>query len=282
MNEKRNALPILTAVVLCGIISAPSAQAFYNPGTGRWLNRDPISESGGPNLAAFVANEPMRFHDPKGLAAEPQAPDCSPCQWLGWEHRMAPDAPSGDPWGWADVNEIVPPDIDYSSGRACCVCGKPGRRFNAISPVCTAKIWIAASHNPEDPVHNAGLVTGASASIWHHETRHVQHFTENVRSRDNLYKTFAPICVPDNCQSQRTRVLVLFSSYYNSLRTAKDADINCRDASADCSIAATFYRDAETKMAEASAAFNAFISCMISVCGYRDFGANICGFGTCP
>ena len=31
---------------------------FYNPGIGRWLNRDPIGEEGGLNLLAFVSNTP--------------------------------------------------------------------------------------------------------------------------------------------------------------------------------------------------------------------------------
>jgi hypothetical protein len=36
-----------------------TAQAFYNPTTGRWLNRDPLCESGGQNLSALAANDPV-------------------------------------------------------------------------------------------------------------------------------------------------------------------------------------------------------------------------------
>jgi RHS repeat-associated protein len=41
---------------------------YYAPSTGRWLSRDPIEESGGRNLYAFVGNNPVKFSDPLGLA----------------------------------------------------------------------------------------------------------------------------------------------------------------------------------------------------------------------
>ena len=36
---------------------------FYQPQTGRWLSRDPISERGGTNLYGFVNNNPLQFLD---------------------------------------------------------------------------------------------------------------------------------------------------------------------------------------------------------------------------
>jgi RHS repeat-associated protein len=39
---------------------------FYNPSTGRWLNRDPIEEKGGLNLYAFVHNDPTSKYDSDG------------------------------------------------------------------------------------------------------------------------------------------------------------------------------------------------------------------------
>jgi hypothetical protein len=44
----------------------PSAHAFYEPKMGRWLNRNPLEESGGINMYAFVANEPTDYVDPDG------------------------------------------------------------------------------------------------------------------------------------------------------------------------------------------------------------------------
>jgi RHS repeat-associated protein len=41
---------------------------FYDPDTARWLNRDPIEESGGLNLYEYVGNDPMSRRDPLGLS----------------------------------------------------------------------------------------------------------------------------------------------------------------------------------------------------------------------
>ncbi|MCW5556150.1 MAG: RHS repeat-associated core domain-containing protein [Verrucomicrobiae bacterium] len=39
---------------------------YYDPSTGRWLNRDPIEENGGINLYGFVHNDPVDKIDPFG------------------------------------------------------------------------------------------------------------------------------------------------------------------------------------------------------------------------
>jgi hypothetical protein len=55
--------------LLALLAGANPAQAFYNPTTGRWLNRDPLGEDGGENLYAFVYSAPIDRIDPVGLAA---------------------------------------------------------------------------------------------------------------------------------------------------------------------------------------------------------------------
>lgn len=46
-----------------------SGLRFYNSDTGRWLNRDPIGESGGAALCAFVSNDSVNSYDVYGLYA---------------------------------------------------------------------------------------------------------------------------------------------------------------------------------------------------------------------
>ena len=43
---------------------------FYSPALGRWINRDPIRESGGTNLYAMVGNNPVNHRDAHGLMGE--------------------------------------------------------------------------------------------------------------------------------------------------------------------------------------------------------------------
>jgi RHS repeat-associated protein len=43
---------------------------FYDPGAGRWLNRDPIGEAGGTNLYGYVGGNPVNRVDLLGLSAE--------------------------------------------------------------------------------------------------------------------------------------------------------------------------------------------------------------------
>ena len=40
---------------------------FYDPNTGKWVNRDPIGELGGLNLYSYVYNNPIRYIDRDGL-----------------------------------------------------------------------------------------------------------------------------------------------------------------------------------------------------------------------
>jgi len=43
---------------------------FYDPGAGRWLNRDPIGEAGGLNLYGMVGNDALSSYDELGLIAQ--------------------------------------------------------------------------------------------------------------------------------------------------------------------------------------------------------------------
>ena len=70
---------------------------FYSPGTGRWLNRDPIRESGGLNIYAMVGNDPVNGSDEYGLSnnwewRERQRYNQMPWYGKAW-HNAKPYAP---------------------------------------------------------------------------------------------------------------------------------------------------------------------------------------------
>src|SRR6516225_7445185 len=64
---------ILTQWLLCALglwlLSQQCGQCFYDPGSQRWINRDPIGEDGGNNLLCFVFNNPANYLDGRGLEA---------------------------------------------------------------------------------------------------------------------------------------------------------------------------------------------------------------------
>ena len=53
----------------------------YSPTLARWLNRDPLGESGGINLYGYVGNDPVDGSDPLGLLACPKKPPPPPKPW---------------------------------------------------------------------------------------------------------------------------------------------------------------------------------------------------------
>ncbi|MBN2235876.1 MAG: RHS repeat-associated core domain-containing protein [Opitutales bacterium] len=58
---------------------------YYDPETGRWLNRDPIEESGGFNLYGFVGNDAVNRWDLWGM--DFIAVGTRPVGGLGWTGR---------------------------------------------------------------------------------------------------------------------------------------------------------------------------------------------------
>jgi hypothetical protein len=62
MIMKRKITTLIGAVVL--LTSVADLQAFYNPGTGRWLNRDPVEQV---RLYIFTGNNSLSRHDVLGL-----------------------------------------------------------------------------------------------------------------------------------------------------------------------------------------------------------------------
>ena len=84
---KTRCLLVLAALLLLLEAHAP---AFYDPGTGRWLSKDPIGEKGGANLYGFVSNSPTKRIDPLGLVEVSTVNQPAPTgQWVGLGFRFS-------------------------------------------------------------------------------------------------------------------------------------------------------------------------------------------------
>ena len=81
MNRRSNKLVAMGYGIALLLVGANDVSAFYNPTTGKWLNRDPIEEEGaklfrgnrtsalvgGPNSYLFVESNPISHWDYLGL-----------------------------------------------------------------------------------------------------------------------------------------------------------------------------------------------------------------------
>ena len=83
---------VLLMVALAWLALPASVSAFYNPSTGRWLNRDPIGTRGGPNEFAFTKNCPVCNVDRLGQQIVPPlfGPMCPYCICMSVEVEYKP------------------------------------------------------------------------------------------------------------------------------------------------------------------------------------------------
>ena len=65
MKSIKTALLVALFPVL--LLSAERVSSFYDPGTQRWINRDPVGEAGAINLYGFARCNPLNLWDPFGL-----------------------------------------------------------------------------------------------------------------------------------------------------------------------------------------------------------------------
>lgn len=111
------------AFVLMCLLHASVAFGFYDPKSGRWLNRDPLEEQGGVNLYGFVGNAPITRVDPIGLWFEPVVlPKLSPFLQSAIPkpvHPLPPPVPLVGPTsgGHTQPNPLTPDVVWFVDGE---------------------------------------------------------------------------------------------------------------------------------------------------------------------
>lgn len=87
---------------------------WYDAETGRWLSKDPIGLSGGPNLYAFCENQPNLYVDSYGLDSVAWAAVCGFAEGFGKGAAAAIDViiPFGDPFSGFYTDECGNLDDD--------------------------------------------------------------------------------------------------------------------------------------------------------------------------
>jgi GH24 family phage-related lysozyme (muramidase) len=116
---------------------------WYDPSTGRFLEQDPIGESGGLNLYAYVGSAPTMYVDPLGLKAESPVSDCYEVMRLAESafNRFMPDQAGlrkiADSWTAFDPVKLLP----KGSTRLW-----PNRGLHSAHPLSDPNSWI-----PPDP-----------------------------------------------------------------------------------------------------------------------------------
>ena len=98
---------------------------FYDPGAGRWLNRDPIGERGGRNLYGMVGNDAVNRVDAFGLAegsfelTEVEVEEYNEKHGPNGKKGFKVEYTKGDPCSCIDPDEIIfVQAISYDDWRA--------------------------------------------------------------------------------------------------------------------------------------------------------------------
>jgi RHS repeat-associated protein len=112
----------------------------YEPETGRWISKDPISFAGGDtNLYAYVANDPVNNVDVSGLANTPPCPYSSLCGCATPAGlptcKMAGIAMSTAAAVAEEGEESVPLAIDEAEGGLATLQGWSCRAADAVTTV---------------------------------------------------------------------------------------------------------------------------------------------------
>jgi hypothetical protein len=153
---KTNEKPYTLGLGLCvWLLTASVAQAFYNPQTGRRLNRDPIEEAGGNNLCAACHNDLLGRIDPRGQIQFSFHPKryCTLFVYLHWQVRFQDDGTGpwteGEKTDWQKrAADMVNDYYSYQQPYRCfCKCGECPHGVNVVLTLTFTASWWAADYS---------------------------------------------------------------------------------------------------------------------------------------
>jgi RHS repeat-associated protein len=157
---------------------------FYDPGAGRWLNRDPIGERGGLNLYGMVGNDAVGRVDVLGLDG------IDPI--LVFDHREA-DANEPTPEG-ADPSQPAPLNlkdiVKIASGKAknrnmCCIDNLVIRTHG------TRSLWYLSNGVKTDELWMPGITPESMGAARPKDMEQVGRYMH-----DTLKQLKTPFCKP--------------------------------------------------------------------------------------
>ena len=180
------------------------ANAFYNPTSGRWLNRDPIEERGGNNLYAVLDNDTVERHDALGK--------CDPLREIDLGIRPSR---SGGPNGLMWISSWVVSAVTERCRSDC-------RKYKARIRSCwaSATFWYNSHGAVED-----------------HERTHVAIAAEKWSVLDSIIHTYV-----DRCGSQRrancyVALIDLNTELYQRYADAENYRYDCDTYGGSCAMA---------------------------------------------
>jgi hypothetical protein len=127
----RKTIQVLLLMAMGWLALPAPAWAFYNPSTGRWLNRDPIGEKAGDNLYGLVEENPISNVDTDGRSILGRQPIEIP-----WPAPWPIEIPWPNPWPFPSPSPSKPRKTWPTLFELVCPFKCNGQVYNPITHCC--------------------------------------------------------------------------------------------------------------------------------------------------
>jgi uncharacterized protein RhaS with RHS repeats len=125
------------------VVNQARAMRWYSPNTGKFISRDPIEESGGQNLSAFVCNDAVNNCDPLGEDIKTIIIDLGVRQIIPSDEFKNADKSGNTTASFSQISW----KYDNADGQGPCV------RVTELSGNVTIQYWYAQGRKPHELHH---------------------------------------------------------------------------------------------------------------------------------